>query len=241
VTSLLLCAVLALAQAPAAPRPTATSGVKRETIYVAIQSPPPSVTVEAPSQAPAIALGIAGLILLGLQLWIMSRQTTLMDRQTELLNRQAIWQRDEAIGTFYRLAHDLVAEFEKANALPGAPITADFNTHPRQMLREASRLFVPLGNDFILAANEIAMRLDEYFSAVEDYMAHPGGREGAEQLMSVFELRQQVGRNLDRASALLPPELRWKYADGTEYNFRALCGPPRGFFDMLDIETSTPP
>jgi hypothetical protein len=138
------------------------------------------------------------------------------------------WRRDEAIGTFYRLAHDLVAELKKANVLPLSTIPADYNTHPRQVLRDASRVFAPLGNDFVFTVNELAMRLDQYFEAVEEYNRHPRSREGAAILMTVQAHRDQVGRNLDRASRLIPDQLRWKYSDGREYDFQTLCSPPPG-------------
>jgi hypothetical protein len=203
-------------------------------VPVAVQ-PAPTIVVEASSQWLVIIIGVATLALLYLQFRLMARQTDIFDRQTALAAQQAEWRRDEAIGTFYRLAHDLVAEFRKANVLPGVLIPADFGTHPRHMLREASRLFAPLGNDFIFAANEVAMRLDQYFSAVEAYNTDPRGREGADQLMTVQTFREQVGRNLDRASGLISGALRWKYADGKEYDFDALCSAPPGLFG-LDTE-----
>jgi len=136
--------------------------------------------------------------------------------------------RDEAIGTFYRIAHDLVGEFTKATVLPSTPIPANFSTYPRQMLREASRLFAPLGNDFVFGANEVAMRLEEYFEAVQAYNNDPRGRDGADRLLSVQHFREHVGLNLDRVSRLLSDDLRWKYADGKEYNFQELSSPPPG-------------
>jgi len=202
-----------------------------------------------------VVLGGLTLVVLALQWWVFRRQAKLMERQgdimaaqqTTLKEQQALaeqqmrWRRDEAIGTFFRLAHDLVGEFRKANVLPMTTIPADFNTHPRQVLREASRVFAPLGNDFIFSANEIAMRLDQYFEEVEAYNSDPRGRDGADRLMSVQASREQVGRNLDRASRLIPADLRWKYADGTDYDFRALCSPPPGFPEAIEIEGSTPP
>ncbi len=149
------------------------------------------------------------------------------------------WRRDEAIGTFYRLAQDLVQEFKKANVLPLSKIPADFGTHPRQVLREASRVFAPLGNDFIFSANEAALRLDEYFETVEAYNGDPRGRDGADRLMSVQTSREQVGRNLDRASLLISDDLRWKYADGKDHDFGVLCAPPPGLLSGgLDNQVS---
>jgi len=189
-----------------------------------------------------VVLGGLTLVVLVLQWWVFRRQARLMERQGEIMAAQQVtlteqralaeqqmrWRRDEAIGTFFRLAHDLVGEFRKANVLPLTTVPADFNTHPRQVLREASRVFAPLGNDFIFSANEIAMRLDQYFTEVEAYNGDPRGRDGADRLMSVQASREQVGRNLDRASRFISNERRWKYADGKEYDFRALCSPPPG-------------
>src|SRR5207253_9189682 len=125
--------------------------------------------------------------------------------QTAPGESQAVWRRDAAMGTFYRIAFDLVDEFQKADVLPSTPIPANYETHPRQMLREAARLFAPLGNDLIFAATEIAMDLDQYFSAVLAYNQRcPRGRDCAERLMTVQEFREQVGRNLDRANTLIP-------------------------------------
>src|SRR5437867_2215105 len=134
-----------------------------------------------------VVLGGLTLVVLVLQWWVFRRQAKLMERQGEIMaaqeatlteqrelsEQQMRWRRDEAIGTFYRLAHDLVAEFRKANVLPMTKIAADFSTHPRQVLREASRVFAPLGNDFVFSSNEIAMRLDQYFMEVEAYNSHP--------------------------------------------------------------------
>jgi hypothetical protein len=232
-----------------------------DTVRLIVQ-PAPTVNVEAPSQVPAIVLGVAGLLLLIQQLRIMGRQTDAMNRQTDLLDKQraamtaqgdllakqtalgeqqAEWRRDEAIGTFYRIAFDLADEFHKADILPSTPIPANYETHPRQMLREAAGLFAPLGNDLIFAATEIAERVDQYFSAVQTYNERPRGREGADLLVSVQEFREQVGRNLDRANTLIPSALRWKYGDGKEYDFRVLCSPARGLLEALHIETATPP
>jgi hypothetical protein len=200
-----------------------------------------------------VILGSLTLVVLVLQWWVFRRQAGLMERQGEIMaaqqatlkeqhalaEEQMRWRRDEAIGTFYRLAHDLVAEFKKANVLPMLKIPADFGTHPRQVLREASRVFAPLGNQFIFSANEAAMRLDQYFSEVEAYNADPRGRDGANRLMSVQASREQVGRNLDRASRLISNEHRWKYADGKEYDFRALCSLPPGLLSGgLDTQVS---
>jgi len=109
------------ARAPAA-RPTL------DTIYVAV---PPTVNVQAPSDTPTIVLGIAGALLLLAQLWIMKRQTDLMAKQTALGEQQDELRRNEAVFTFYRVAHDLANEFGKANVLQSTPIPADYETHPR--------------------------------------------------------------------------------------------------------------
>ena len=247
---------LAAAQAPGVARPQDTrdslrraAPARRDTIYVAVQSPPPTitvqappatVTVEAPSQLPTILLGVATVLLFGAQVWIMVRQTGILDRQTTLAAQQAEWRRDEAIGTFYRIAFDLADEFKKADVLPSTPILANYDTHPRQMLREAARLFAPLRNELIFATTEIAERVDQYFSAVEAYNKHPRGRDGAALLISVQEFREQVGRNLDRANTLIPSTLRWTYGGGEEYDFRGLCSLAPALLEALRIEASEP-
>jgi len=199
----------------------------------------------------SIVLGGLTLVVLVLQWRVFRRQAELMERQGEIMSAQQatlaaqhalaeqekLWRRDEAVGTFYRIAWDLVGEVKKANVLQPTPIAANFSTHPRQMLREASRLFAPLGNDFIFAANEVAMRLDQYFEAVEAYNNDTRGRDGAERLVAVQRDREQVGRNLDRASHLLTAGLRWKYSDGTDYDFRRLCSLP----PSLPLRAAEPP
>lgn len=203
----------------------------------------PTIIVEAPSIWPGVVIGGLTLVVLALQWWVFRRQAKLMERQGEIMAAQRVtlgeqhalaeqqmrWRRDEAIGTFYRLAFDLAEEFRKANVPPTVVISADFGTHPRQMLREASRLFAPLGPSFVQAANQAALRLDEYFSAVEAYNRDPHGREGAGRLGTVQALRQQVGGDLDAANSAIPQESRWKYASGRDYNFHTLCSPPPGF------------
>lgn len=194
------------------------------------------------TQWSSVIFGGLTLVVLVLQWWVFRRQAKLMERQGEILAAQQStlkeqhalaaeqmrWRRDEAIGTFYRLAHDLVAELRKANVLPLSAIPADFNTHPRQLLREASRVFAPLGNEFVFSVNELGMRLDQYFEAVEQYNPRQRTREGADMLVTVQSHREQIGRNLDRASRLIPDQLRWKYSDGKEYDFQKLCSPPPG-------------
>lgn len=177
-----------------------------------------------------LVVSVATVVLLGAQLWIMARQTRILDRQTALATQQAEWRRDEAIGTFYRVAHDLVAEFRKANVMPTLDLPADFDTHPRQMLRQASSLFAPLGTAVVLATTQAAMRLDEYFSAVEAYNRTPYGRDGAERWRDVQTMRELVGGDLDQANSQIAINLRWKYSDGKEYDFRALCSLPPHFF-----------
>jgi len=105
------------------------------------------------------------------------------------------------------------------------------------MLREAIRLFAPLGTAVVFAATGAAMFVDQYFEAVESYNKKPGGRDGAERWASVQRLREQVGRNLDAASMLIPQGLRWKYQDGTDYSFRKLCSMPAGLAKAIGAPT----
>src|SRR5436309_2245195 len=230
----------------------------RDTIDVAV---PPSVNVQAPSDTPTIVLGIAGALLLLAQLWIMAKQTTAMNRQTELmagqtdamnrqtmltdkqlelLDQQSVWRRDEAIGTFYRMAFDLAEEFRKANVGIFDSIPANYDTHPRQVLRQASAVFAPLGNAFVMAVNQAGMRLDEYFLAVERYnrpfrqQARRDGDVSADNQAdynSVQSCRGIIGGDLDLANHQIPAELRWKYSSGKDYSFRTMgsqAAPIRG-------------
>ena len=236
--SIILVALPVAARPPQAPGPGQARGarphtaaraaqVSRDTVRLIIQ-PPPTVNVEASSQTPTVVFGIVGALLLAMQLWIMARQTNAMNRQTALLDQQAAWRRDEAIGTFYQIAFDLADELRKANVMTGTPIPANYNTHPRQMLREASRLFASLGSAAVYAASETAMALEEYFMAVEAYNKRPGGRDGADRWQAVQAARQQVGIHLDVTGLRIPDALRWKYSNGKEYDFRHLCAMPPG-------------
>lgn len=242
VTCLLLRAAVLLAQAPAQRGTRAPATAPRDTIYVAIpgpppeitvQTPPPRVTVESSSNLPTIILGILGAVLLGVQLLIMRTQSELLAKQTALGEQQSVSRRDEAIGTFYRIAHDIADEFKKANQMAGAQIPANFDTHPRQMLREAARLFAPLGNPFVFAATATAMYLDRYFEAVQAYNQAPGGESGMERWFRVKRLRRQVGNNLDATAMTLPPEQRWKPREATDYRFGDLCGMPASLSEAL--------
>lgn len=236
--ALLVCAVLfgaTPAQSSGQRAAQAPAPVKHDTIYVAVQSPPPTINVEAPGQGPAIALGILGLVLVGFQVWIMLRQTTIMSKQTALEEQQAAWKRDEAIGTFYRMAFDLAEEFRKANVSRFDAIPANYDAHPRQVLRQASAVFAPLGNAFMMAANQAGMRLDEYFLAVERYnkpFRQQVRRDGdislddQNEYNTVQSVRGIVGGDLDLANHQIPAELRWKYSNGKDYSFRSMCSQP---------------
>ena len=235
-TLLFWSALLVLGQAPPqggarAPAPR----VKHDTSYVAVQSPPPTINVAAPSQAPAVVLGILGLVLVGFQVWIMLRQTTIMAKQTALDEQQAAWRRDEAIGTFYRMAFDLAEEFRKANVSSFDLILANYDAHPRQVLRQASAVFAPLGNTFVMAANQAGMRLDEYFLAVERYnkpfrqevkRQGDASLENQSEYNTVQSFRGIVGGDMDLANSQIPAELRWKYSNGRDYSFRTMCSRP---------------
>src|SRR2546425_2396956 len=97
---------------------------------------------EAVSPWPGVVLGSLTLVVLVLQWWVFRRQAKLMERQGEIMAAQQVtlteqralseqqmrWRRDEAIGTFYRLAHDLVAGFKEANVLPTTKVAADLST-----------------------------------------------------------------------------------------------------------------
>jgi hypothetical protein len=129
------------------------------------------------------------------------------------------------------MAFDLVDEFRKANVQSGQVIQANYETDPRQVLRQASTVYAPLGNSMLIAANQAGLRLDEYFSEVESYnISATGGATDISDIRgrynSVQSLRAIVGGDLDLANGQIPVELRWKYSDGKEYVFRTLCAKP---------------
>ncbi len=228
VCTALLCAVQTPAQRGArAPAPPA----KHDTIYVAVQAPPPTISVEAPSQWPVVAIGVATLLLLAVQLRIMARQTEILDRQAALAKQQADWRAVEAVGAFVKLAFDLEAEFRKANVLPGTILHADPKTHTRAVLREASRVFAPLGTQAVAALTQASFRVDEYFAAADSYNRDVRGREGAARLQVVQHLREQVGHDFNAANRAIPDDDRWRYDNGKDYDFRANYAFPPGLLD----------
>lgn len=220
----LLAVLLVAIQTPTQRQAPPTAALaKRDTIYVAV---PPSVNVQAPSDTPTIVLGILGALLLAGQLWIMKRQTDLMAKQDEL-------RRNESVFTFYRVAHDLANELRKADVAPSAPVPADFETHPRHVLRDAGRVFAPLGSKFVLAITAVALYVDTYF---KDVLAYNEGRlkgRDAQIWSTVQQDREQIGRNLDEAKLLIPSELRWKYHDGGDHQFKKLCTMPEAIVKEL--------
>lgn len=122
--------------------------------------------------------------------------------------------------------------------MTGSEIPANYDTHPRQMLREAARLFASLGNDVVFAATATAMYVDRYFEAVLAYNQRPAGRDGAERWRTVQTRREQVGRNLDETSMRIPGDLRWGYQDGTDYSFRRLCTMPPALAEQIGGPTT---
>ena len=219
-SALFLCAaLLAASQAPAqhrarAPAPPAT----RDTIYVAVQTPPPTVVVEAPSQWPAVVLGVFGLVLLGVQLWIMWRQSGIMGQQTKAMEaqsallakqtalgeQQAKWQRAEAVGAFHRLISDLAAELSLAvNIRASRTVPVESNPHPRQVLRDAPRTFAPLGSSVFILLNQIGFGLDRYYDALAAYNRGLLIPDVDVNLRAAEQWRKNIGVNVDKVSAEL--------------------------------------
>jgi hypothetical protein len=151
----------------------------------------------------------------------MKRQADISEEQQRLAQQQAAWRRSESIGTFYRAAFELIGELRKADVLPLSQIPADYSTHPRQILREASRLFSPLGNDFLGHINDAALYLDQYFSQVHTFNESGGGNKDA--WGNLQEARERVGEKLDLANGLIPPEDRWQDIQGRDFSFQELC------------------
>jgi len=124
------------------------------------------------------------------------------------------------------MAFDLVAEFRKIAVPLGQVMYPDYNTHPRQVLREASRLFAVLGNSFLMAVNQAGRNLDRCFAAVEAYNEKLSGPPNTQRYLGHYQtvatFRELVGESLARAASCIPADLRWKNTDGTEYDFRML-------------------
>ncbi len=133
----------------------------------------------------------------------------------------------------------MAEEFKKANVLPGAMMQGNYETHPRQLLREASRLFAPLGNDVVFAATGAAMYVERYFEAVKAYNDDFRGSEGARLWDEVQLMRKAAGDNLDITSMRIPKELRWTYGDGSDYKFTRLCTMPSGFAKQIGYDKET--
>jgi len=71
------------------------------------------------------------------------------------------------------------------------------------MLREASRLFAPLGNPFVTAANQAGCVLDEYFSAVEFYNKDAFSQRIPVRGKPCRRCENRWGRDLDEANHAL--------------------------------------
>jgi hypothetical protein len=208
--------------------------------------PAPVVNVKLPSDVSAIVIGALAVVVAALTLVVLYRQlgvfrsqAVLLGHQTTLLQNQEQVRAAEAAGTLYRIADDLVEEFQKANQLPGTPIKANPETHPRQMLREASRLFAPLGVSVIYRMNEVAARLDAWFETLEKYNPRPGGEEGKSTWGDIQDGREQIGITLDAAAKALPQDLRRKL--GPLNSYQNMCAMPPAWFEAGEIERATPP
>ena len=238
-TTAILCAAIALVQTPTQ-RPSRTPApVVRETIYVAVQTPPPTVnvqtppaavTVQVPSDWPTWVVGALGLLLVGLQLKLMSNQnalmrrqtdamslqTTLMEKQAALEEQQATWRRTEAISAFYRLAFDLKAAFFTANQGYRFFISETAHDHARQVFRQAPEFFAPLGDGFLKAISDAAAALEHYLAAAHDHNHKFQPDEllhpdHQERYDTVLTRQRYVGECMDRANQEIPAASRWTW------------------------------
>jgi hypothetical protein len=200
----------------------------------------PKVIVEAPSIWPGILVGVLTLGVLIGQLIVFWRQAEIMRRQAEILESQASNAANQAVTTFYQIAFDITMEFRKANVLPTVMIPVDPSNRPQHVLREAGRLFAPLGNDFLRHITHAGIHLDIYFLAVGDYNKDPTGHQNAGVWQRVQLAREWVGNDLDLVSTRLAPALQWQDPEGKAYNFREMCSLPPDFLGEVDTETGTP-
>jgi hypothetical protein len=171
---------------------------------------------------------IATLVVIFLQLLVFLGQLWIMKSQAELAREHAVERRDAALATFYRMTLDLVEELSKTNDISAVsgPADVDYNTHPRQILRQASHVFAPLGNRALMALHQAGIILDEYFREVSQFNRQRDPGSAQEHCDRIDSLRRLVGDNLDLAAAQLGDELRWKDAGGKEFSFSVRCSNP---------------
>ncbi len=214
--ALLLCVALFTAQTPAqrTAQPPAARAT-RDTIYVAVQPPPPTIVVDWPT----VVLGIVGLVLVFLQMRIMRTQTRIMGGQTDAMNtqsalmakqtaleeQQAEWQRAEAAAALHRLLSDLAAELSHSVGVhANQPVPVEANPHPRQLLRDAPRVFAPLGASITVLLNEVGFALDRYYDALTAYNKNGVMIPDVDvNLGAAVEWRRHIGAKMDKTSSQL--------------------------------------
>jgi len=174
---------------------------------------------------------IAQAVVFWRQLKVMAKQAEISERQLQLQREQADWRRTETIGTFYRTASDLAVEFTKANvSVLGVLIEADFAAHPREVLREASRVFAPLGDAALDNLYTVGVLLDRYYENVLDYNRIVPTGDLTRRMEASDRLdkdRAQIGRTLDAVHTSIPWAVRWKYWEDESHAFHRLCSRPQ--------------
>ena len=95
---------------------------------------------------------------------IAETQAQIAGRQIQLAEETRRERVREAVGRFYRMAFDLTSELGKVDEIRelGPDLGANYEAHPRKVLRDASREFAPLGDEAVRLLNQLGMGLDEY-------------------------------------------------------------------------------
>ena len=196
----------------------------------------PSLALEVKKNRPGIetllaifgvALSFATVMVLFGQKRIGERQARIAQEQTEIAKRQIALQEEsrrerlrEAIGRFCRTAHDLASELKKADHIDelGEEVGVDWKAHPRQVLRNASLEFAPLGDRAVQWLNELGAELDRYYEDASSWNADNRDYRGTALIVRIDEHRRRIGTLLDRINGEIPLELRdLQYGGGDEF------------------------
>ena len=149
-------------------------------------------------------------------------------RQAGIMQAHQDERQTEAVGSFYRLAYDIVDEFRKADAIAdaGDSLSVNFEAHPRQVLRGASHVFSPLGNHAVMALNQVGRGLDIYFEQVQRWNVLGVQNRILPRRQSINEARRRVGEQLDSAHLKIPERLRYSWVGADQDVFTELCSHP---------------
>lgn len=160
---------------------------------------------------PAILIGALTLLVLGAQLLvfhrqqrIMDRQATIADEQRSFLEQQAKVVHDQAMGSLHRISHSLTYFLgDSWHDDPRKPVRTDIGDDIVATLRDAPRLFAPLGLETIAYVNEMSLSLRYYIEAATMYNQKIGQPVAGFYLKTVQSTRESMCLDLDAIHRLV--------------------------------------